>query len=485
MVPTAEREARWVMRSMLWLSREVEAEQVSIESPDVTAAVIHCQIVWSSWRLYTYRGEMPKLYRTHAGGDDISVARQGEADPIIDLMNDFMLRSLLRRGTKTWQGRNYETTIDLVLASEELADATINCAVHGTEHGSDHRTIETVFDISVPAPKQEEKLLFKNAPWKEIKGKIVDTLKDKPRGNTVQQKTDRLMTAVLEAVQALTPRAKPSPYAKRWWTNDLTQLRHVYTYWRNRARAARRAGQSSAVLENTANASAKQYHDAIRQRKNSHWKEFLADNDNIWKAAKYMKSGDDAAFRKVPQLGRADGTKTTNHREQAEELLAMFFPPLPDNIEDEGLQHRRAPVTMPDLTLEEVERQLWATRSWKAPGEDGLPAIVWKQIWPSVKHDVLAIFQASLKEGVIPDQWRHARIIPLKKPGKDDYTIAKAWRPISLLATLGKVLESVVAERISYAVETHGLLPTNHFGAHKQRSAEQALVLLQEHIFSA
>jgi hypothetical protein len=198
------------------------------------------------------------------GGDDTSPARQGEADPIIDLMNDFMLRSLLRRGTKTWQGRNYETTIDLVLASKELADATIRCAIHGTEHGSDHRTIEATFDSSVPAPKQEEKLLFKNTPWKETKGKIVDTLRDKPRGNTVQQKTDRLMTAVLEAVQALTPRTKPSPYAKRWWTNDLTQLRHVYTYWRNRARAARRAGQNTTDIEDTAKAAAKQYHDAIR-----------------------------------------------------------------------------------------------------------------------------------------------------------------------------------------------------------------------------
>jgi hypothetical protein len=108
-----------------------------------------------------------------------------------------------------------------------------------------------------------------------------------------------------------------------------------------------------------------------------------------------------------------------------------------------------------------------------------------KPDWPSVKHNVLAIFQASLVEGVIPDQWRHARIIPLKKPGKDDYTVAKAWRPISLLATLGKVLESVVAERISHAVETYGLLLANHFGARKQRSAEQALILLQEHIISA
>ena len=42
-----------------------------------------------------------------------------------------------------------------------------------------------------------------------------------------------------------------------------------------------------------------------------------------------------------------------------------------------------------------------------------------------------------------------------------------------------------MAERISHMVEKHGLLPTNHFGARKQRSAEQALVLLQEQIYTA
>ena len=39
------------------------------------------------------------------GGDNILASRQGEADPIIDLMGEFSLHSLLERGVKTWTGK--------------------------------------------------------------------------------------------------------------------------------------------------------------------------------------------------------------------------------------------------------------------------------------------------------------------------------------------------------------------------------------------
>lgn len=80
------------------------------------------------------------------------MARQGEADLIIDLMNEFGLSSLLKRGTKIWYGGgysgDYESTIDLALASENLTDSMIKYTVYRTEHGLDHGTIKTVFDAS-------------------------------------------------------------------------------------------------------------------------------------------------------------------------------------------------------------------------------------------------------------------------------------------------------------------------------------------------
>ncbi|KAF5226955.1 hypothetical protein FANTH_14924 [Fusarium anthophilum] len=108
-----------------------------------------------------------------------------------------------------------------------------------------------------------------------------------------------------------------------------------------------------------------------RNLKKTHWDDFLADGTNIWQAAKYLKPGHDANGDKVPPLKRTDGTMTQDKVEQAEELLNVFFPPLPTDIEEEGPRPRRREVAMPNLTMEEVEEKVMEAKAWKAPGQDG------------------------------------------------------------------------------------------------------------------
>jgi hypothetical protein len=373
----------------------------------------------------------------------------------------------------------------LILASAELADTLVKCGIHSTEHGSDHRAIETILNIGLLERPLAQRLLFKNAPWNDIRARVAAALENTPTSGSTQQQTDTLMTIVTEAVTTLTPKAKPSPYSKRWWSANLTQLRQVYTYWRNRARGMRRRRAATSDLERYAAAAAKDYHDEIRRQKKAHWEEFLEEDTNIWQAARYLAHGENPAFDKIPPLVRSNGTLTQNENDQAEELLSTFFPPLPATIEDEDERPQCSAITLPQITLEEIEQRINAVKAWKAPREDGLPAGVWKQLWPVVKERILLLFRTSLEKGELPSQWRNAKIIPLRKPGRGDYTTAKSWRPISLLATLGKILEAIIAERISYLIEEWGLLPVNHFRARKQRSAEQALLLLQEQIYNA
>lgn len=61
---------------------------------------------------------------------------------------------------------------------------------------------------------------------------------------------------------------------------------------------------------------------------------------------------------------------------------------------------------------------------------------------------------------------------------KADYSVPGAYRPISLLKTLGKLLEAVIARRLSYLAENHGLLPDTQFGGQPGRKTEQALLVL-------
>jgi hypothetical protein len=111
--------------------------------------------------------------------------------------------------------------------------------------------------------------------------------------------------------------------------------------------------------------------------------------------------------------------------------------------------------------------------------------LVWKNLWVHLKAVITRIFTACIALGHHPKQWRSAKIVVLRKPGKPDYSVPGAYRPISLLNTLGKVLEAVMARRLPYVAEKHGLLPNSQFGGRPGRTTEQALLVLSNAIDKA
>ncbi len=95
---------------------------------------------------------------------------------------------------------------------------------------------------------------------------------------------------------------------------------------------------------------------------------------------------------------------------------------------------------------------------------------------------VARLFQACLDSSYHPKRFKEANTIILKKPKKPDYLEPKAYRPIALLDTLGKALETVVSRRLSSLAERYRLLPEQQMGARKGRSVETALKTLPDSV---
>jgi hypothetical protein len=95
-------------------------------------------------------------------------------------------------------------------------------------------------------PQSIGRRMYKNADWERIGQGVSQAIQEPPTIEQLQttrgleRESDRFMRAILTTIDQHTQRAKPSPYAKRWWTPTLTTLRQTMTALRNRVTTLRR-----------------------------------------------------------------------------------------------------------------------------------------------------------------------------------------------------------------------------------------------------
>jgi hypothetical protein len=69
-------------------------------------------------------------------------------------------------------------------------------------------------------------------------------------------------------------------------------------------------------------------------------------------------------------------------------------------------------------------------------------------------------------------------VVILNKPNKPDYSLAKAYCPISLLECIAKLLEKIVAKRVNADIISANLLPISQFGSRPKHNAIDAVATL-------
>ena len=134
------------------------------------------------------------------------------------------------------------------------------------------------------------------------------------------------------------------------------------------------------------------YLDEIDKQKKQHWKDFLDNPDNIWKAARYAKPSSGATV--VPELS-VDVKRYQSDEEKAKALMEAFFPTppkpeMPSNRARRAIQQAR-PLEWPLLTKHEVERAIFRGNPNEAPGIFEISFQVWRELWPVVGDHRTAI----------------------------------------------------------------------------------------------
>ena len=129
----------------------------------------------------------------------------------------------------------------------------------------------------------------------------------------------------------------------------------------------------------------------------------------------------------------------------------------------------------------EVEAKLKGLKPDKAPGSDGFLPKVLKAVRKGAAPHLCQIFNRSLATGEVPRDFRSADVCPIHKKGP--LTDKGNYRPISLTSVPGKVLESIIKDRIVNFLETNNLIVTSQHGFRHGRSCVTNLLDFYNHVF--
>ncbi|KAM0712557.1 hypothetical protein Q7P35_000003 [Cladosporium inversicolor] len=310
----------------------------------------------------------------------MDIGRRNEGEQIIDYMQEAGLHSLLLTRTTTWEHQtlDQESTVDVVLGSNDIRERLQYYRVHSIDYGSDHRPIALEVDFEpVQEGLKRTRRLYKDADWDKIRSEIGSQLGDGrymkriTDTNTFDRAAEIFVSSVNSILEENFPRARESLYAKRWWTRELTQLRADFTRKRNRITTLRQRGDDTTTMREIAYQARRIYLEEVDRQKRQHWGEFLEKPENVWKVASYARLT--RAAIDVPELSIGGQTYSTD-KEKARILMATFFPtpPAPEEGEEttDYCDYCSPSISWPYLRKHEVEQAIFRSNPDKALGLD-------------------------------------------------------------------------------------------------------------------
>ena len=486
------------------LLKDPDVQLLEISSPDIAPILLY----------NTYNQKAPPTEEPH-GRADLRVLTNQDLTTRTILAGDFnahhpwwnsiatengtnagLLVSIMERNEQillnepdvaTYIKRNGSGTsvLDLVFYSPDLNMEVDEWAVEERETtGSDHMAMWfsiTPTAITTLDSPFHPRLNWKKTDWDLFTKTLQDnfhTLKTTWTGlmsgaditRNLDTASEALTDMINDAATAASPPCNSSPRSKVWWNNEIRQSR---TTMAGKLRQWR-FSQTNEDFEAWKQARNTYYH-AIRKAKSDKWIEFLqgAKGKDVFQVLRYTRP---RKSEPTPAISQGNHTATT-FEQKCRVFREAMFPEPPPTLPASPVAPEEV-FQWKVITRSEIETAIFSSNPNKAPGPDGIPFLCLRHAWNAIPEAFVSLYSHLARRGYHPEAWRTSTTAIIPKPNKPAYDVAKAYRPVALLNCLGKILEKIMATRLSWLAEKHQILYRDQIGGRPQRSAIDAVMAL-------
>ena len=175
---------------------------------------------------------------------------------------------------------------------------------------------------------------------------------------------------------------------------------------------------------------------------------------------------------------KSDGIMYNNPKDKAnilnKQYQSVFTRETPNIPDMEGPTY----PSMPDITVDTrgVLKLLKNIKPNKASGPDMIAARLLRELAEEIAPLLTAIFQKSIRENRVPDEWKLANVTAVFKKG--DRHKASNYRPVSLTCICSKIQEHIMVSNILKHLDKYSILTDCQHGFRSRRSCESQLLLL-------
>ncbi|KAF8707301.1 hypothetical protein AX14_013649 [Amanita brunnescens Koide BX004] len=373
-------------------------------------------------------------------------------------------------GAPTWTNRRGSfSVLDLVFISDSLAPLNPDVFVNMEGHGrSDHALLSLAFGTTehwgrpyIPSGEEEE-------------DRFIQDLSDSIRKST-QTLHHRTVEDVIEGIgqdilgswnrNSKTPRVSAGSIT--WWTAECQRAKDEFL--------AARTRENQKVY----NAATKKARQEFFNRKI----DLMTANDSPWEGVRWTKPRPPPKYSMILR----DGCPIDSMEALFDTMHSHFSTsPAADHISWEAINSipQRATRSFPPISQKEIWDALRPMANSSAPGPDHL---TWRHVKlaltiPETDVALMTLYNKVCFTGTWPTHFKESTSVIIPKPNKPDYMIPKAYRPIALLNTLGKLLTKILANRLQHDVAEHGILHRDQFGGIQGHSTIDAGLVLTDFI---